>query len=136
MIELRNGIKCNQASYFAAISQKKTQCLHQPIIHGYLRKGQLNLAERCRRQQADTGDKLALDDKTTTVINEEFYNYLRTKRFTLPQIEDQLSKLPHYHHCAVTSVSSSKKYRNNKNKKPLVGEVDLEQNIDNNEQND
>ena len=58
-------------------------------------------------------------EKITEIIEEEFYQYLRIRRYTVYQIESELNSLNRYHHNAISAADTKLNGPKNKRKKSI-----------------
>lgn len=102
IVTLQKGVKCNSLAYKNAYKTKKPAEFINTISVGIY--GREDLAKRCVRVQRGTEHLRPLSPKITEVIEEQFFNFLKVKGFTPPQMNDELEKLNRYHHNAISSA--------------------------------
>ena len=102
MVTLRRGVICNSLAYKNAYKVSNPSEFITILSVGIY--GKEDFSTRCVRTQKNTTGQLQLDTAKTEVIEEEFYNFLRVKRFTLEQIESHLAKLNRHHHNAISTT--------------------------------
>lgn len=102
-IILRKGIKCKSIAYKDAYKHKTPSAFITSLSVGIY--GRNDFANRCVRLQKNTPENhVPLDPKITEVIDEELYNFMRCKGFTLQQIDEIMGRVRNLHHGAITTV--------------------------------
>lgn len=73
--------------------------------------GETDLLTRCVKKIADSDDR-RLSPIKKEVVEDEFYKFLKIKRYLLHMIENEMSKVNRYQHNSISSVKKSYNRRN------------------------